>query len=176
MPRKKTTRKTRNTKKTTKRKTTRAATRKKTRRTRTVSDLSGASTTALQRELERRERAVSMLETKRDVLLGKLDELEREIANCSGSVTRSRPAASVKRSAPKKAGTRRGRPRKKGGLVDVLTKVIGNKTMTVKDAAAAVKKSGYKSKSSNFRVIVNQALLSHGKDFKKVGRGEYTTR
>jgi hypothetical protein len=39
-----------------------------------------------------------------------------------------------------------------------------------------MKKSGYKTKSSNFRVIVNQALLAHPKMFKKVDRGIYTGR
>src|SRR5262245_29360142 len=39
------------------------------------------------------------------------------------------------------------------------------------DLADAVQKAGYKTNSSNFRVIVNQALLANRKLFKKVARG-----
>ena len=42
--------------------------------------------------------------------------------------------------------------------------------------ADAVKKSGYKSKSKNFRTLVALALLSHKKLFKRVARGQYTAK
>jgi hypothetical protein len=48
--------------------------------------------------------------------------------------------------------------------------------MSVSDVADAVKKAGYQTTSSNFRVIVNQALLANPKIFRKVARGEYTAR
>jgi hypothetical protein len=48
--------------------------------------------------------------------------------------------------------------------------------MSVTDVAEAVKQAGYKTTSSNFRVIVNQALLANPKVFRKVARGEYTAR
>ena len=69
-----------------------------------------------------------------------------------------------------------GRPRIKTNLADALRKLLTNRTMSVSDAAAAVRKAGYKTKSTNFRLIVNQALLANHKLFKRVARCQYTAR
>jgi hypothetical protein len=59
--------------------------------------------------------------------------------------------------------------------VGALTKVLSGKTMSVVDAAEAVKKAGYRTNSQNFRTQVNIALIKSG-GFKRVGRGEYTAK
>ena len=48
--------------------------------------------------------------------------------------------------------------------------------MTVAEMAEAAKKTGYKSKSKNFRVIVSLTLLKNRKLFKRVARGQYTAK
>jgi hypothetical protein len=61
-------------------------------------------------------------------------------------------------------------------LAEALRGVLKAATMTVGDAAAAVKKAGYKSTSPNFKNMVSQALLANKKRFKRVARGQYTAR
>jgi hypothetical protein len=60
-------------------------------------------------------------------------------------------------------------------LVEALAAVLKGKTMTVSNAAEAVKKSGYKTNAANFRVMVNQTFIKHRNIFKKVSHGHYTT-
>jgi hypothetical protein len=71
---------------------------------------------------------------------------------------------------------RAGRGRNADSLVTTLQNTLAGSTMSVSDAAQAVRKNGYHTKSANFRTIVNQALLSHPDVFKKVSRGQYTAR
>ncbi len=61
-------------------------------------------------------------------------------------------------------------------LVDALKKVLARKTLSVGEAATAVQRIGYRTKSANFRTIVNQALISNRAAFKKVSRGQYTVK
>ena len=61
-------------------------------------------------------------------------------------------------------------------LVEALTKVLTGKTLSVTEASVAVKKIGYKTKSENFRTIVNQTLIKYPNLYKKVARGQYTAK
>lgn len=61
-------------------------------------------------------------------------------------------------------------------LVEALQQALKNKTLSVTEAEDAVQRLGYRSRSANFRVIVNQALLANPKIFRKVSRGQYTVR
>lgn len=171
-----------------------APARKKVRR-RTTSGLKSASTGALQAELKRREAKITQLEKKRDKLLAQAEALDKQISGMGGGGTKKKRVSKKKRTT-KKAAARRGRPRKKvarkkvarkkvtrkrgprprnkENLVGALQKVLKGKTMSVSEVAVAVKKAGYKTKSANFRIIVNQALISNRKLFKKVARGQYT--
>jgi hypothetical protein len=123
----------------------------------------------------------------RDEMSAKLEELNAEIsqfspgAAISGGVLRrgrGRPRGSknVARSgAPRNNAPRgRGRPRNPNSLVESLRAVLSGKTYSVTDVAQAVQDAGYKTKSANFRTIVNQALLANPKIFRKIARGEYT--
>ena len=79
-----------------------------------------------------------------------------------------------------------GRPRgsgsgKRGGqpsLATALHSLLRGKTLGVAEMSDAVQKAGYKTKSPNFRTIVNAALLAKPNKhlFRKVGRGQYTAK
>ena len=60
-------------------------------------------------------------------------------------------------------------------IASLASVMVGKKAMTVKDAMRLVVAAGYKSKSPDFRTIVNQAL-SQGEQFKKTGRGIYVLK
>ncbi|MFZ4429005.1 MAG: hypothetical protein ACOYPS_01495 [Phycisphaerales bacterium] len=126
--------------------------------------ISGVSTQILQQEIRRRQRQVGALQRKRQTLLKrlqKLDEQLNELGVGGGAVARG--------------GTGRVRPQNKVSLVEALAAVLKGKTMTVSNAAEAVKKSGYKTNAANFRVMVNQTFIKHRNIFKKVSHGHYTT-
>jgi hypothetical protein len=116
------------------------------------------SITALQSEIKRREKHAKSLQKRREKLVRQLAELDAEIAAIGGSVGSS-------------GGGRR--PRNDANLPDKLVEVLTGKTMSVTEAADAVRDAGYITTSPNFRTIVNQALI-RDKRFKRVGRGQYT--
>lgn len=61
-------------------------------------------------------------------------------------------------------------------LVDALQKELTGKTMGVSEVAESVQASGYQTTSANFRTIVNQALITNPRIFRKVSRGQYTAK
>ena len=125
--------------------------------------LSDVSYEELQAELRRREKHVEALVRKRDKLAAELAEVEGQIREAGGAARTARH------------GTTRRRPQNAMNLADALAKLLRNQTMTVTEIAEAVQKAGYKTSSSNFRIIVNQTLLKDPR-FKRVGRGQYTVR
>jgi hypothetical protein len=79
--------------------------------------------------------------------------------------------AAKPQTAPKKA--RRRRAKNKIGLADALAQFAkGKAKVTVGQAMEGVLSAGYKTKSKEFRKIVNKTLLDD-KRFKNVGRGEF---
>ena len=48
--------------------------------------------------------------------------------------------------------------------------------MSVPEMAEAVKKAGHKSKSKDFRNVVNLTLQKNRKMFERVSRGQYTAK
>jgi hypothetical protein len=126
--------------------------------------LAGVSVAALEAELVRRERVTRRLHRARERLLGNLARIEREIMGLGGSVSGGR-----------RRGGGRGRARNAKSLVDALAEVLSGKTMSVTDAAEAVRRSGYHTSSPNFRTMVNQSLLKKDR-FRRVGRGQYTSK
>ncbi len=148
--------------------TTRAPRSKKTTRKKRTG-LGRFSLAELRAGLALRERRLERLRAKSEQLRERVARLEEEIA-----------AAKGKRAAVRTPGARRtrgsGRPRNKTNLANALRKLLTTKTKSVSEAAAAVLKAGYKTKSANFRLIVNQALLANRKLFKKVARGQYTAK
>lgn len=115
----------------------------------------------LQAELARREKGVRKLERRREKILGELAEIDSELA-AVGALSAS-------------GGVRR-RPRNEMNLVKSLAAVLDGKTMSVTEVTHAVQQAGYLTTASNFRTIVNQALIRERKVFKKISRGQYTAK
>ena len=89
---------------------------------------------------------------------------------------RSRPAAPRRKPGRRKAGRRAVKPPRAGSLNSKLSEVLKAKgKCTVTEAAEAVLKAGYKSKSKDFANIVSMAL-SKDKRFRRVRRGVYALR
>ncbi len=131
---------------------------------RSTGGLAGVSVSDLRKELAKRGRRVGTLERRRDRLLAKVHALNVQISEFGGA---ARMLAA--------SGGARMRPRNEANLVESLQKVLTDKTMSVTEVSEAVQKAGYATTSPNFRTIVNQALIASGK-FKRVGRGQYTTK
>ena len=127
--------------------------------------LNGVSTVELARELRRRERQLSKLETKRDSLLSQVASLDQEIASLGALVGAGGGIGGVRR-----------RPKNDRNLSEALQELLKGTTMSVTEAAEAVQAAGYKTSAANFRVIVNQTLLREKSRFKKVARGQYTAK
>lgn len=89
------------------------------------------------------------------------------------------PAKPKKAAAKKSPKAAAGKGRKGPQPGSLITCLIGamtaKKPISVKDAMRAVLAAGYKSKSPDFRTIVNQTL-SKGEQFKKTGRGIYVLK
>jgi hypothetical protein len=129
-----------------------------------TSALAGLSLSEIKRELARRERTVRTLERRRAALLKKVAALDAMIAASGGTAKGERNGA---------AGGGRIRPKNEMQLLDALKATLKGKTMGVAEVSAAVQKAGYKTTSSNFKTIVNGALLKK-KYFRRVERGQYT--
>ncbi|HMN97271.1 MAG TPA: hypothetical protein PKC43_12500 [Phycisphaerales bacterium] len=142
----------------------------------------------LQAEISRRQRGATAIVKRRERLAAKLAEIDRHLVSLGiepgsaaprrgpgrprGSGAAARPAAA----AVARRGKRGRRPKNGQSLVDALHKVMTGKTLGVAEAAKAVLDEGYKTKSSNFRTVVNQTLLVNKDRFKKVERGRYTAK
>lgn len=122
------------------------------------SALASLSVADLQLELRRRQRVAGKLMRRRDRLMRDLQAVNEEIAAMGAAGEGVTPS---------------GRARNSMTLPDALAEVLSGVTMSVTEAADAVRASGYHSTAANFRTMVNQALL-RDKRFKKVSRGKYT--
>lgn len=127
------------------------------------SSLIGLSVGDLQREIQRRERASRTLRKQHAKLSRQLAVVERKLA-----------AAGVDVGGGRAVSGRRVRPQNKSSLAQALANLLKGKTMSVTEAAVAVKKAGYKTDSPNFRTMVNAQLLNK-KLFKRESRGKYTS-
>ncbi len=122
----------------------------------------------LEHEISRRQRSVGKLRRKRAKLVKRVEQLDAQIA-ANGGLGRAgrRPGSGLGMGATTRANN-------KLNLVESLARALNGKTMSVTEAAAAVRKAGYTTYSPNFRTIVNAALLKEKKRFKRMGRGQYT--
>lgn len=115
---------------------------------------------SLQAELKARRKLGERLLKKRDKLLVRANELNKQIA-------------ALGLSPGKPEGGKRFRNEQT--LPEALTALLKGRTMSVSEAAEAVQKAGYRTTSSNFRTMVNIQLVNKDR-FKKVSRGRYTSR
>ena len=151
------------------------------------SALARLSVTDLMKELDRRKGMMSSLVSDRDRLQTELDSVNSQIAELE-SLGASAPAFVAMRGPgrpPKSAGVaakadgrRGGRGANEQSLAMALHRLLKGRTMGVAEMSDAVQKAGYKTKSPNFRTIVNAALLAKPNAglFKKVARGQYTSK
>ena len=133
--------------------------------------LKSVSTSELRRELARREKGARSLSARRDKLAKKLAALEAELAGLGLSAAGPRRAGR-----PAKAGRRGGRRRARNAvsLPDAIAKVVRvGATVSPADVASRVRKSGYKSTSSHFGMMVSNALSKDSR-FKRLSRGQYS--
>lgn len=114
-------------------------------------------------EVRRRERARTVALRQRGRLLHKLGTIDAHIRRLGGAAGAGRLAQG------------RIRPRNTRTLTEALEHVLTGKTMSVTEAAEAVRRTGYATNSNNFRTQVNIALIKSG-GFKRTGRGQYTAK
>ena len=132
------------------------------------SKLSTMSIADLRREIERRQKLLPKLIAQRDALSQEITELQ------SLATPEARKAAKPE-AAPKKT-RRRHRAKNKVGLAEVLATVLkGKAKVTIGEAMEGVLAAGYKSKSRDFRGVVNNMLLKDNR-FKNVARGVFTLK
>jgi hypothetical protein len=149
--------------------------------------LKSLSTRDLRRELERREAGAAKLQKQHSGLSSRLAELEAMLADLGVNGTPARRGRKPGR--PKGSGAKVGRRGKvgrpkgsgKGGkraknamtLPEAILKGVSmGATVSPAQAAMAAKKSGYKSSSPNFGMMVANALAKDS-HFKRLGRGQY---
>ena len=114
----------------------------------------------LEKLMQRRRAEVTRLSRVRDKLQQKLDEVQAKLDAISGSEGR--------------AGAR---ARNHSSLQKIIHQVLTDAggPLSVGDILDRVHESGYRSKSGNFRGIVNQTLIKD-KRLTKAGRGMYQVR
>lgn len=132
-------------------KTTRRATR----------GLAALDSLALHREIRRRHRLATRLTAKRDRLMARVHELDRQIQACGIGPARHTGTPRAGRSST---------------LAGALAGILKGKTMPVVKMPEAVKAAGYASDAKNLRTMINAALLKNTDLFRRVGRGLYTAR
>lgn len=118
------------------------------------------SSADLMAEIRRRQKAVVRLERKRSRLEQRLAAIDNELRRHGHTVG---------------AVVGRRRPHNKMSLIEALSRVLTDKSMSVTEVAEAVQRAGYRTSAQNFRTIVNQALINSGR-FKRVARGHYTAK
>lgn len=144
---------------------------------RAVRGLANIPTAKLRAELDRRGQELGKLEQQRDRLMAELNAIDNTLADfgvaTAGFGRKRGPGRPPGRAGA--LGSRR-RARNEMNLVDALAQTLKGKTMGVSEVSDAVQANGYKTTSPNFRTIVNQALISNPKVFKKIARGQYTAK
>ena len=130
--------------------------------------LSNLSIAQLKQELARRQKLLPKLIAQRDAL-------NREITELQGLAAPEARRAVKPEAAPKKTRRRR-RAKNKVGLTDALAAFMKGKTkVAIGEAIEGVLSAGYKTKSKDFRQVVNKTLLTD-KRFKNVARGVFALK
>lgn len=134
--------------------------------------LKSVSTAELRRELTRREKGARKLSVRRDKLARQLAALESELADLGLSA--GRPGRRPGRPAKARRGGGRRRARNGVSLPDAIAKVVKvGATVSPAEVASRVRKSGYKSTSAHFGMMVSNALSKDSR-FKRLSRGQYS--
>jgi hypothetical protein len=140
--------------------------------------LKSLSTRELRRELERREAGASKLAAQHRELTARLSSIDAELAllGMDGApARRGRPGPKPGRKPgrPRGTGTRGPRAKNAMSLIEaILQGVSSGSTVSPAQAAEAARKTGYKSSSPHFGMMVANALAK-APQFKRLGRGQY---
>ena len=126
------------------------------------SSTSGLTLSQLERLLDQRRRDLAKLQRQRSRIQKRLDTIDAKIHAAGGTAGGGRGSAG------------RSRVRNELSLQDAIHHVLSKTSgpMPVGDIMDKVLATGYKSKSANFRGIVNQTLIKD-KRFASSGRGVY---
>ena len=131
-----------------------------------------ATTTQILAEIARREKGATKIQAQRDKLAKQIAALDAELAML-GVVSTAAPRRGRPPGSRNKAPSKRRRATNDLTLPDALADAItAGTTVSPLEAAAAVKKAGYKSFGKTFNQQVASALAKD-KGFKKLGRGSY---
>lgn len=131
--------------------------------------LAKVATEALKKELQRRLEALPKLIAQRDELNARIAELE-----ALGAAEKAPEPTKVP--APRRRGRRAKRAKSLMSLASTLAEVLKTKdSMSIAEATAGVRASGYKSKSKDFPNLVSMTL-ANDKRFERVARGVYRLR
>lgn len=126
--------------------------------------LNSISTAELNAELVRREKQRGKLEKRLAVLMKEVGEIEAQL----GGIPKTRG-----RRGPAKGSTGRRRAKNDISLADALAQAMEVRAVvSPAEAADYVKKNGYKTTSSNFNMMVSNALAKDPR-FKRLSRGQY---
>ena len=141
--------------------------------------LRSLSTTALRREIARREAGATKLATRRARLAKIVAAMDAELARLGvdGAPRRGRPPGRRGPGRPKGSKNKRRAKRAKNSmsLAEAVSKVVAvGKTVSPADVVGAVRKI-YKSSSKHLGMMVANTLAKHP-EFKRLGRGKYVRR
>lgn len=131
---------------------------------RTRSPLAGLSTAQIHAELRTREKKLARVRRQYNSAVAKVARLEAQMRDLGGAVTGGRGGGS---------GTR---ARNAVPLHTALHNLLKGKTMGAADAADALLKSGFRTTARTFRTMVNIALIKNKNLFKRIERGQYTSK
>ncbi len=138
------------------------------------------TTAALHAELARREKEAKKLRTQREKLASQLETLDAKLSTLEEGGARGpgRPPGkgrgkSKSTGAKQRTGGTRKRARNDVSLPEAIAQAMEKgAVVSPKEAAAIVKKNGFKTTSKNFNMMVSNALAKDTR-FKRLGRGQY---
>lgn len=131
---------------------------------RTRSPFTGLTTAQIHAELRNREKKLARVRRQYNGAVAKVARLEAQMRDLGGD-------------GASRVGGRTGtRARNAQPLHTALHNLLKGKTMGAAEAAEALLKSGFKTTARTFRTMVNIALIKNKNLFKRVERGQYTSK
>lgn len=131
---------------------------------RTRSPLADLSTAQIHAELRAREKKLAKVRRQYNAAVAKVARIEAHMRDLGGDQAAPRSG---------RGGTR---ARNKIPLHTALHNLLKGKTMGAAEAADALLESGFRTTARTFRTMVNIALIKNKNLFKRIARGQYTSK